>query len=38
MPASSVAAFAASGFGEQLEEAIDELDASGIRRNWARMN
>jgi hypothetical protein len=30
MPAGSVAAFAVSGFGEQLEEAIDELDESGI--------
>lgn len=30
MPARSVAAFAASGFGEQLEEAIDSLDESGI--------
>lgn len=30
MPAGSVAAFAASGFGEQLEEAVDELDESGI--------
>lgn len=30
MPAGSVAAFAASGFGEQLEEAIDSLDESGI--------
>lgn len=30
MPAGSVAAFAVSGFGEQLEEAIDSLDESGI--------
>jgi hypothetical protein len=30
MPAGSVAAFAASGFGEQVEEAIDSLDESGI--------
>jgi hypothetical protein len=30
MPASSVAAFATSGFGEQLEEAVDNLDESGI--------
>lgn len=30
MPAGSVAAFAASGFGEQLEEAIDNIDESGI--------
>ncbi len=30
MPAGSVAAFAASGFGEQVEEAIDNLDESGI--------
>jgi hypothetical protein len=30
MPAGSVAAFAVSGFGKQLEEAIDELDESGI--------
>jgi hypothetical protein len=30
MPPSSFAAFAASGFAEQLEESIDELDASGI--------
>jgi len=30
MPASSVAAFAVSGFGEQVEEAIDHLDESGI--------
>jgi uncharacterized protein DUF3352 len=30
LPADSFAAFAVSGFGEQLEEAIDELDASGI--------
>jgi hypothetical protein len=30
MPADSVAAFAVSGFNEQLEEAIDELDAAGI--------
>jgi Protein of unknown function (DUF3352) len=30
MPAGSVAAFAASGFGEQLEEAIDSLDESGV--------
>jgi hypothetical protein len=30
MPAGSVAAFAASGFGEQLKEAIDSLDESGI--------
>jgi hypothetical protein len=29
MPAGSFAAFAVSGFGEQLEKAIDELDASG---------
>lgn len=31
MPAGSVAAFAVSGFGEQLEEAIDNLDESGIQ-------
>jgi hypothetical protein len=30
MPAGSVAAFAVSGFGEQLEEAIDSLDETGI--------
>jgi Protein of unknown function (DUF3352) len=30
MPAGSVAAFALSGFGEQVEEAIDSLDESGI--------
>jgi hypothetical protein len=30
MPAGSVAAFAVSGFGEQVEEAIDNLDESGI--------
>ncbi len=30
LPADSFAAFAVSGFGEQLEEAIDGLDASGI--------
>jgi hypothetical protein len=30
MPASSVAAFAVSGFGEQLEEAVDKLDESGV--------
>jgi Protein of unknown function (DUF3352) len=30
MPANSVAAFAASGFSEQVEEAIDNLDESGI--------
>jgi hypothetical protein len=30
LPADSFAAFAASGFGEQLEEAIDNLDAAGI--------
>ncbi len=30
MPAGSVAAFATSGFGEQLEEAVDDLDESGI--------
>jgi hypothetical protein len=29
MPAGAVAAFAVSGFGEQLEEAIDNLDESG---------
>jgi hypothetical protein len=30
LPASSFAAFAASGFGAQLEEAVDSLDESGI--------
>lgn len=30
LPAHSFAAFAVSGFGDQLEEAIDNLDASGI--------
>jgi hypothetical protein len=30
LPGDSFAAFAASGFGEQLKEAIDELDKSGI--------
>lgn len=30
MPAGSVAAFAASGFAEQVEEAIDSLDETGI--------
>jgi len=30
LPASSFAAFAVSGFGEQLEEAIDSLDEEGI--------
>jgi hypothetical protein len=30
MPSGSVAAFAVSGFGEQLEEAIDSLDESGL--------
>jgi Protein of unknown function (DUF3352) len=30
MPASSDAAFAVTGFGEQLEEAIDSIDESGI--------
>jgi Protein of unknown function (DUF3352) len=30
MPAGSIAAFAASGFGEQVEEAIDSLDESGV--------
>ncbi|MGH2976645.1 MAG: DUF3352 domain-containing protein [Solirubrobacterales bacterium] len=30
VPASSFAAFAASGFGEQLEEAVDNLDESGV--------
>lgn len=30
LPADSFAAFAASGFGDQLKEAIDELDKSGI--------
>jgi len=30
MPAGSVAAFAVSGFGEQVGEAIDSLDESGI--------
>jgi hypothetical protein len=30
LPTDSFAAFAVSGFGEQLEEAIDSLDASGI--------
>jgi hypothetical protein len=30
MPAGSFAAFAVSGFGEQVEEAIDNLDESGI--------
>jgi hypothetical protein len=30
MPASSFAAFAVSGFGDQLTEALDNLDASGI--------
>jgi hypothetical protein len=29
MPATSIGAFAVSGFGEQLEEAIDNLDESG---------
>lgn len=30
LPASSFAAFAASGFGEQVEEAVDSLDEAGI--------
>lgn len=30
LPASSVAAFAASGFGEQLQEAVDSLDEKGF--------
>lgn len=30
LPADSFAAFAVSGFGDRLEEAIDELDSSGI--------
>lgn len=30
LPAGSVAAFAASGFSEQLQEAVDSLDAEGI--------
>ena len=30
LPADSFAAFAAAGFGEQLKEAIDRLDAEGI--------
>jgi Protein of unknown function (DUF3352) len=30
LPGSSLAAFAVSGFREQVEEAIDDLDASGI--------
>jgi len=30
LPANSLAAFAFSGFGEQLEEAIDRLDEAGI--------
>jgi hypothetical protein len=30
MPAGSFAAFAVSGFGEQVEEAIDSLDESGL--------
>jgi Protein of unknown function (DUF3352) len=30
LPSSSFAAFAVSGFGEQLQEALDELDAQGI--------
>jgi hypothetical protein len=30
LPAGSLAAFAVSGFGEQLEEAVDNLDESGI--------
>jgi hypothetical protein len=30
MPAGSVAAFVVSGFGEQVEEAIDNLDESGL--------
>jgi len=30
LPADSVAGFAASGFGEQLEEAVDSLDESGL--------
>lgn len=30
VPADSVAAFAASGFGDQVSEAIEELDSSGI--------
>ena len=29
LPADSFAAFAVSGFGEQLEEAIDSLDEAG---------
>jgi Protein of unknown function (DUF3352) len=30
LPSSAFAAFAVSGFGEQLQEALDELDAQGI--------
>jgi Protein of unknown function (DUF3352) len=30
LPSSSFAAFAATGFGEQLQEALNELDAQGI--------
>ncbi|HKT82659.1 MAG TPA: DUF3352 domain-containing protein, partial [Solirubrobacterales bacterium] len=30
LPAGSLAAFASSGFGEQLEEAIDRLDEEGV--------
>jgi hypothetical protein len=30
LPADSFAAFAVSGFGDQLKEAIDELDSSGV--------
>lgn len=30
LPAGSAAAFAVSGFGEQLQEAVDSLDAEGI--------
>jgi len=30
LPASSFAAFAVSGFGEQVQEAIDSVDASGV--------
>jgi hypothetical protein len=30
LPSSSFAAFAVTGFGEQLQEALDELDAQGI--------
>ncbi|HEY2333968.1 MAG TPA: DUF3352 domain-containing protein [Solirubrobacterales bacterium] len=30
LPADSVAAFAASGFGEQLEEAVDNLNETGV--------